>query len=46
VGKLEVKRPNERWEDNIKIDLQKVECGMGRMEWIDLAMAGTGGGDL
>ena len=27
-------RPSSRWEDNIKMDLQKVECGM---EWIELA---------
>jgi hypothetical protein len=31
VGKLEGKRPlgrpRSRWEDNIKIDLQKVGCG-------------------
>ena len=28
-------RPRRRWEDNIKIDLQEVECGS--MNWIDLA---------
>jgi hypothetical protein len=28
-------RPRHRWEDNIKMDLQKVECG-GR-DWIELA---------
>jgi len=31
VGKLEGKRPlgilRHRWEDNIKMDLQKVRCG-------------------
>jgi hypothetical protein len=31
VGKREVKRPlgrrRRRWEDNITMDLQKVECG-------------------
>jgi hypothetical protein len=27
--------PRHRWEDNIKIDLQDVECGS--MDWIDLA---------
>ena len=40
VGKPEVRRPLERpkhrWEDNIKIDLQKV--GWGGMEWIDLTL--------
>ena len=39
VGKLEGKRPLERtrrrWEDNIKVDLQEVECG--GMYWIELA---------
>jgi hypothetical protein len=39
VGKPERKRPLERprcsWEDNIKMDLQKVECG--GMDWIELA---------
>ena len=35
VGKPEGKRPLCRWEDNIKMDLQEVECG--GMDWIDLA---------
>jgi hypothetical protein len=39
VGKSEGKRPlgrfRRRWEDNIKMDLQKVECG--GMDWINLA---------
>jgi len=39
VGKPERKRPlgrpRHRWEDNIKMDLQEVECG--GMEWIELA---------
>jgi len=39
VRKPEVKRPLERsrlgWEDNIKMDLQEVECG-GK-DWIQLA---------
>jgi hypothetical protein len=38
VGKPERKRPvrtpRRRWEDNIKMDLQKVECG--GMDWIKL----------
>jgi hypothetical protein len=29
-----VGRPRDKWEDNIKMELQKVECGM---DWIDLA---------
>jgi len=28
-------RPRRRWEDNIKMDFQKVECE--GMDWIDLA---------
>jgi hypothetical protein len=38
VGKPEGKRPfggpRRRWEDNIKIDLQAVVCGV--MNWIDV----------
>jgi len=39
VGKPEEKttlgRPRGRWEDNIRMDLQKVGCGV--MGWIGLA---------
>ena len=39
VGKPEGKRPlgrlRRRWEDNIKMDLQDVGCGV--MDWIELA---------
>jgi hypothetical protein len=39
VGKPEGKRPfgrlKHRWENNIKMDLQEVECG--GMDWIELA---------
>jgi hypothetical protein len=39
VGKCEGKRPlgrpRCRWEDNIKMDVQEVECG--GMDWIMLA---------
>ena len=39
VGKRDGKRPlgrsRNRWEDNIKMDLQ--EMGYGGMDWIDLA---------
>jgi len=39
VGKPERKRPLGRprckWEDNIKMDLQGVECGV--MDWVQLA---------
>ena len=39
VGKLDGKRPlgiqRHRWEDNIKMNLQEVECG--GMDWIELA---------
>jgi hypothetical protein len=34
-GKRPLGRPSRRWEDNIKIDLQKVGCGS--MDWIELA---------
>jgi hypothetical protein len=33
-GKRPLGRPKRRWEDNVKIDLQKV--GKGGMGWIDL----------
>jgi len=33
-GKEPIVRPGRRWEDNIKMDLQEVECG--GMEWIEL----------
>jgi 3-oxoacyl-ACP reductase-like protein len=39
VGKPEQKsplgRPRNRWEDNIKMDLQVMGCGC--MDWIELA---------
>jgi hypothetical protein len=34
-GKRPLGRPRCRWEDNIKADLQEVECG--GMDWIELA---------
>jgi hypothetical protein len=34
-GKRPLRRPRHRWEDNIKIHLQKVGCG--GIDWIDLA---------
>jgi hypothetical protein len=34
-GKETVGRPRHRWEDNIKVDLQELECGF--MDWIDPA---------
>ena len=34
-GKRPLGRPRRRWEDNIKMDLQKVACG--GMDWIKLA---------
>jgi len=33
-GKRPLGRPRRRWEDNIKMDLQQVECG--GMDWIEL----------
>ena len=39
MGKPDGKRPlgrsRRRWEDNIKMDLQEVGCGV--MDWIELA---------
>ena len=34
-GKSPLGRTMRRWEDNIKMDLQKVECGC--MDWMELA---------
>jgi hypothetical protein len=34
-GKRPLERPRRRWEDNIKVDLQEVGCGV--MDWIELA---------
>ena len=38
MGKSERKRPlgrpRHRWEDNIKVDIQEVGCGV--MDWIEL----------
>jgi hypothetical protein len=34
-GKRSLGRPRCRWEDNIKMDLQEVGCGV--MDWIELA---------
>ena len=34
-GKILLGRPRRRWEDNITMDLQEVECG--GMDWIKLA---------
>ena len=48
VGKPEGKRPldrlRRRWEDNIKMDVQKVRCGVWTgSSWLRI---GTGGGHL
>ena len=34
-GRIPLRRPRRRWEDIIKMDFQKVECG--GMDWIELA---------
>jgi len=34
-GKRPLGRPRHRWEDNIKMDLQEMGCGV--MDWIKLA---------
>jgi len=33
-GKRSLGRPRRKWENNIKMDLQKVRCG--GMDWIEL----------
>jgi len=35
VGKRPLWRPRHRWEDNIRMDLQEVECGA--KDWIEVA---------
>jgi len=35
AGKRPLGRLSRRWQDNIKMDLQEVECG--GMDWIELA---------
>jgi hypothetical protein len=37
-GKRQLERPRRRWEDNIKLDLQEVECA--DMDCIDVARDG------
>jgi hypothetical protein len=47
-GKLkerQLERPRHRWEDNIKMDLQEVECG-GMDSGLMWLRTGTGGGHL
>jgi hypothetical protein len=43
-GKRPLGTPRLRWEDNIKVDLQEVGCGV--MDWIWLAQIETGGEHL
>ena len=43
-GKGTLRRHRRRWEDNIKMDFQEVECG-GR-DWIELAQDKEGGGHV
>jgi hypothetical protein len=42
-GKTPLGSPRCRWEDNVKLDIQKVGCG--GIDWIELAWE-TGGGHL
>jgi hypothetical protein len=43
-GKRQLGRPRHRWEDNIKMDLQEVECGLWTiLSWLRVE---TGGGHL
>ena len=44
-GKRPLGRPRRRWEDNIKMTLQKVGGGVLRTAWSWLTI-GTGGGHL
>jgi len=37
-GKIPLGRPRRRWKNNIKIDLQEVECG--GMDWMYRAGSG------
>jgi hypothetical protein len=30
LGKLALRRPRQRWEDNIKMDLRKIACRHGK----------------
>ena len=34
-GKTQLGRPRHRWEENIKMDLQEVQCGY--MDWMEVA---------
>jgi len=44
-GRRPLGRPRRRWVDNIRTDLQEVECGY--MDWVGLAQdRETGGGRL
>jgi hypothetical protein len=43
-GKRPLGRPRRRWEDNIRIDLQDVRCGVWNgLSWLRIE---TGGGHL
>jgi hypothetical protein len=43
-GKRPLGRPRRRWEDNIRMDLQEVGCGVWTgLGWLKI---GTGGGHL
>jgi len=43
-GKIPLRRPRSRWEDNIKVDLQ--ELGDGAWTGSSWLRIGTGGGHL
>jgi len=38
-GKRPLGRPGRRWEDNIKMNIHEVGCGV--MDWIELAQDGN-----
>ena len=39
-GKRPLGRPRRRWEDNIKKDLQEVECGGMDWKWLRIVTSG------
>jgi len=45
-GRRTLVRPRNRWEDNIKMDLQEVELGGGAWTGLIWLRIGTGGGLL
>jgi hypothetical protein len=40
-GRTPLRRPRNRWEDNVKMDI--LEIGMKNVDWIHLTQDGIGG---